>query len=119
MDMRLASLLAAAALLAGGVTLQLAHQPPAATNPDSQLVLEASLSRPRGAVRVAVLREPREECLRSAHMIHAVHWAAACMIAAREGAADGHPECDLPNDRAAVLNAQIEEAEARCHAGSD
>lgn len=54
-----------------------------------------------------------EECLHAAQMIFDVHWAAAC--ATQVGADDG-AECDLPNAKAAVVNAWLNEAEAVCMA---
>lgn len=60
-----------------------------------------------------------EDCQMAARMVYDVHWAAACMSQAGEaspGQADGHAECDLPDDKAAVVNAWLEEAEQRCMA---
>lgn len=60
-----------------------------------------------------------EECQRAARMVYDVHWAAACAQAGQSspGQADGHAECDLPDDKAAVVNAWLDEAEQRCVAG--
>lgn len=67
-------------------------------------------------VRIAQQRSAIEHCRQSAHMIFDVHWAAACMAEANEssGAGDGHAECDLPDAKAAAVNAWLDEAEARC-----
>ncbi len=65
-----------------------------------------------------------EDCLQAAQLVFAVHWAVACMNEAGQataGAADGNAECDLPNPKAAVVNAWLDEAERACfseaHAG--
>jgi hypothetical protein len=58
-----------------------------------------------------------EDCYKAAQMFYDVKWAAACMAQpahSPSGAADGHAECDLPDDRAAVINAWLNEAEKRC-----
>jgi hypothetical protein len=57
-----------------------------------------------------------EECQRAARMVYDVHWAAACAQAGRASPdqADGHAECDLPDDKAAVVNAWLDHAEQRC-----
>jgi L-alanine-DL-glutamate epimerase-like enolase superfamily enzyme len=58
-----------------------------------------------------------EDCLEAAQMVFAVHWAVACMNEAGQataGAADGNAECDLPNSKAAVVNAWLDEAERAC-----
>lgn len=52
-----------------------------------------------------------ESCRYAARMVYDVHWAAACA-----GHADGHAECDLPDAKAAVVNAWLDEAEKRCMA---
>ena len=69
-------------------------------------------------LRVAQQRSAFEHCRQSAHMIFDVHWAAACMVEAGQpsGSGDGHAECDLPDAKAAVVNAWLDEAEARCEA---
>lgn len=62
-------------------------------------------------------RSAMEDCQRAARMVYDVHWAAACMTQAGQappGEADGHAECDLPDDKAAVVNAWLDEAERRC-----
>lgn len=58
-------------------------------------------------------------CREAAQMTYDVHWAAACQAQANQGApgsADGHAECDLPDAKAAVINAWLNEAERRCAA---
>jgi hypothetical protein len=69
-------------------------------------------------LRVAQQRNALEHCRQAAHMIFDVHWAAACMAEADQpsGSGDGHAECDLPDAKAAVVNAWLVEAEARCEA---
>lgn len=64
--------------------------------------------------RLAQRRSAIESCRQSARMVHAVHWAAACMNQQGPGSA-GHAECDLP-DAKAILNAWMNEDEARCMA---
>jgi hypothetical protein len=51
-------------------------------------------------------------CREAAQMTFDVHWAAACQAQA----GDGHAECDLPDTKAAVINAWLNEAERRCAA---
>ena len=67
-----------------------------------------------------------EECLQAAQMVYAVHWAVACMSQAGQapaGTNDGNAECDLPDSKAAVVNAWLDKAEKACrtevHAGVD
>jgi hypothetical protein len=60
-----------------------------------------------------------EECQKAERMAFDVHWAAACMTQvgqASQGQADGHAECDLPDEKAAVVNAWLDQAEQRCMA---
>ena len=48
-----------------------------------------------------------------------VHWADACATQAGQatpGQADGHAECDLPDAKAAVVNAWRDQDEQRCTA---
>lgn len=62
-------------------------------------------------------RSALEDCHRAARMVYDVHWAAACMAQAAEaptGLADGHAECELPDDKAAVVNAWLDQAERQC-----
>ena len=64
-------------------------------------------------------RSALEDCQIAARMVYDVHWAAACMTQVGQespGLADGHAECDLPEDKAAVVNKWLDEAEARCMA---
>lgn len=75
-----------------------------------------------GFVQPAIEQERRramESCVQAARMVYDVHWAAACMTQvgqASPGQADGHAECDLPDDKAAVVNAWLDQAEQRCMA---
>ena len=58
-----------------------------------------------------------EECLQGVRMAYDVQWAAACATQAGQatpGQADGHAECDLPDAKAAVVNAWLEQDEQRC-----
>src|SRR4030095_5793265 len=58
-----------------------------------------------------------EECLQGARMAYDVQWAAACATQAGQassGQADGHAECDLPEAKAAVVNAWLDQDEQRC-----
>lgn len=60
-----------------------------------------------------------EDCQKAARMVYDVHWAAACMTQVGQsspGHADGHAECELPDDKAAAVNAWLDEAERRCMA---
>jgi hypothetical protein len=62
-------------------------------------------------------RDALEHCLQAARMVYDVHWAVACMTEvaqASSGLVDGHAECDLPDSKAAVVNAWLNEAEAQC-----
>lgn len=62
-------------------------------------------------------RSAIEDCHRAARMVYDVHWAAACMTQAGQASPDhpdGHAECELPDDKAAVVNAWLNEAEQRC-----
>lgn len=65
-------------------------------------------------LRTAQQRSVLEHCSQSARMIFDVHWAAACMEAGPSS--DDHAECDLPDAKAAAVNAWLDEAEARCMA---
>jgi len=67
--------------------------------------------------QLAQRRDALEQCRQAAQMVYDVHWAAACMTEvgqASQGLADGHAECDLPDAKAAVVNAWLDEAEERC-----
>jgi hypothetical protein len=58
-------------------------------------------------------------CQEAANMLYAVHWAVACQAQAGQaspGLAEGDAECDLPEAKAAVINAWLDEAEQRCRA---
>jgi hypothetical protein len=54
-------------------------------------------------------RSAIESCREAARMVYDVHWAVACMP-------DGDAECDLPDAKAAVVNAWLDDAEKRCMA---
>jgi hypothetical protein len=67
--------------------------------------------------QLAQRRDALEHCRQAARMIYDVHWAVACMSEvghASSGLADGHAECDLPEAKAAVVNAWLDKAEERC-----
>jgi hypothetical protein len=58
-----------------------------------------------------------EECMQGVRMAYAVQWAAACATHAGQatpGQADGDAECDLPDAKAAVVNAWLDQDEQRC-----
>jgi hypothetical protein len=64
-------------------------------------------------------RSAIEDCHRAARMVYDVHWAAACTTQVGQASpdqAEGHAECELPDDKAAVVNAWLNEAEKRCMA---
>ena len=68
---------------------------------------------------VAHQRSAMVDCEEAAQMIYDVHWAAACQAQAgqaSQGFADGNAECDLPEAKAAVVNAWLNEAQRRCAA---
>jgi hypothetical protein len=70
---------------------------------------------------VVNLRSAMVGCKEAAQMTYDVHWAAACQAQANQsapgaGAGEGHAECDLPDAKAAVINAWLNEAERRCTA---
>jgi hypothetical protein len=68
---------------------------------------------------VVNLRSAMVSCREAAQMTFDVQWAAACQAQANPAApaaGDGHPECDLPDAKAAVINAWLNEAERRCTA---
>jgi hypothetical protein len=71
---------------------------------------------PADEFSVAHLRSAMVGCREAAQMAYDVHWAAACEAQAGQGSADGHAECDLPNSKAAVINAWLDDAERRCAA---
>ncbi len=76
-------------------------------------------SAPAGDFRLAQRRSAIEECRQAAWMVYDVHWAAACATQVGQnspGHADGHAECDLPNEKAAVVNAWLDKAEKQCEA---
>jgi len=101
MDRRLKVSLAVGVLLAGGGALHyLSRNAPA--RPD--------------VVQLGAQLGPLEQCMYSARMTFDVHWAIACATEAEQGVpgADGNAECDLPDDRAAAVNAWLDRAEAQC-----
>ena len=111
MDKWLKASLVAAPLFAGAGALSfhyLAFVQPGETA--ASRADEITVAHGRGAV---------VNCQEAARMVYDVHWAAACMAHANQagtGNSDGHPECDLPDARAAVVNAWLNEAERRCTA---
>jgi hypothetical protein len=54
-----------------------------------------------------------EQCLYAAQMAFDVHWAAAC---ATQVGADDSAECELPDAKAAVVNAWLNDEDKRCMA---
>ncbi len=98
MDKRLYIALIAAVLLIGGGAYYYFKSPAS-----SQL----------DAVQVAHRRGALDQCMHAAQMVFDVHWAAACTT--QVGADDG-AECDLPEAKAAVVNAWLNKAEALCMA---
>lgn len=97
MDKWLKVSLAAAVLLAGG---------------GASWYLKDGTSRAPDGVNVAQ-HSALQHCLQAAQMIYDVHWAAACTT---QGSANDHADCDLPDAKAAVVNAWLDRAEARCRA---
>ncbi len=70
--------------------------------------IESPLAQQRSAI---------EECRRAARMVFDVQWAAACMTDSAQSQAgdlDGHADCDLPDAKAAVVNAWLTQDENRC-----
>jgi hypothetical protein len=58
-----------------------------------------------------------EDCLQGVRMAYDVHWAAACATQAGQASSDqaeGHAECDLPDAKAAIINAWLDQDEQRC-----
>jgi len=103
MDRRLKASLAICALLAGSGALHYLSR----SGPLQPEVLAA-----------AGPRTNLEHCLYAARLVFDVHWAAACTLEAEQGSpgADGNAECDLPDNRAATVNAWLDKAEAQCMA---
>lgn len=101
MDKRLKASIVVAVLLAGAGAAYLAFVAPAIRADE---------------VRIAQRRSALDDCRRAALMVYDVHWAAACLTVAGQapGQPDGYAECDLPEDKAAVVNKWLDEAEARC-----
>jgi hypothetical protein len=113
MDKRLKVPIVTTALLAAaGALYQLAA-------PEITRALRASGSAPEDDIVVARHDAALSHCQQAAQMIFDVHWAAACMTEAAQaapGRAQGHPECDLPDHKAAEVNAWLNQAEAQCAA---
>ncbi len=108
------SLLAAALLAGAGASHYLGPAP----SGSGQGQLETERESLAG-IEFAYARQPSafEYCQRAAQMIFDVHWAAACMAQVGKASptlADGHAECELPDDKAAVVNAWLRDAEKRC-----
>lgn len=97
-----------AALLAGGGAFYEFVIAPPATDPDP-LYAQIGPTQRRAAI---------DDCMQAAQMVFAVHWAVACSAQAVQtpAEADGNAECDLPDSRAAVVNAWLDEAERACMA---
>ena len=98
MDKRLKVALIVAVLLGGG---------------GAYLFLGGRASNPGDALQVAQQRSEIEHCLHAAQMVFDVHWAAACTT---QSGGDDSAECDLPDAKAAVVNAWLNEAQQRCMA---
>jgi len=60
---------------------------------------------------VSMSRDTLEQCLYAAQLMHDVQWAAACTT---QVGGDDSAECDLPDAKAAVVNAGLNDAEAQC-----
>jgi hypothetical protein len=103
--------LMAAVLLAGAGAVAFHHFPRTSTG-------QSAIPR-ADDFTVVNLRSAMVGCREAAQMTYDVQWAAACQAQANQGAgggADGHAECDLPDAKAAVINAWLNEAERRCAA---
>lgn len=103
--------LMAAVLLAGVGAIALHHYPGKPPSPSSALGADD--------LPVVNLRSAMVGCREAAQMTYDVQWAAACQAQATQlapEAGDGHAECDLPDAKAAVINAWLNEAERRCTA---
>ena len=114
MDKRLKVSIVAAGLLAAAGAL---HH--IAVAPGSARVDRPDDGGRTGEVVVARNDHALPQFHQAAQMIFDVHWAAACMTEvgqAAPGRAEGHPECDLPDHKAAAVNAWLNEAEAQCMA---
>jgi hypothetical protein len=86
---------------------------------DEALQRRESGARRLDEFRLAQRRSAIEDCRQAAQMVYAVHWAAACMTQvgqAPSDPSDGDAECDLPDAKAAVVNAWLDEAEQACMA---
>jgi hypothetical protein len=102
MNKQLQASIMAAVLLAGGTVYSLHYFGIARPGQD--------VAAPRtDDIAIAHSRSAMVSCQEAARMFYDVKWAAACMAQA-----DGDPECDLPDDKAAVINAWLNEAEKRC-----
>ena len=101
----------AAVLLAGAGAVAFHHFPGTTAGPSAALSADD--------FTVVNARSAMVGCREAAQMTYDVQWAAACQAHANQsapGAADGHAECDLPDAKAAVINAWLNEAERRCTA---
>lgn len=65
------------------------------------------------SIQIAQRRDVLEQCLHTAQIVFDVHWAAACSTQLN---GDDGAECDLPTDKAAVVNAWLNDAEKLCMA---
>jgi hypothetical protein len=68
---------------------------------------------PQHRVQVAQGGIVLEQCLYAAQLEFDVHWAAACTT---QVDADDSADCDLPDAKAAVVNAWMNDAEKQCRA---
>lgn len=82
--------------------------------------LEHDRLRQEAAHRQAAAPPPelRQHCRETGQLLHDVHWAAACMLLARETEVDDPNECTLPSKQAAAVYAAMQEAEDSCLAES-
>lgn len=64
-------------------------------------------------LQVAPRGSELEQCLYAAQMAFDVHWAAACTT---QVGADDSAECELPETKAAVVNAWLNDEDKRCMA---
>ena len=111
MNKRLQVSITAAVLLVGGIASSLHYF--------AFLVPGNGVATRADEITIASGRSAMVGCQEAARMFYDVKWAAACMAQAGQSplnAHDGDAECDLPDDKAAVINAWLNEAEKRCHA---
>lgn len=68
---------------------------------------------PVAGLQVAQRGSALEQCLYATQLEFDVHWAAACTT---QVGGDDSADCDLPDAKAAVVNAWMNEAEKQCMA---